>query len=79
MYYTPPERRTARKQHRCTYCSEQINVGEQYDRWMSVDNRHAVTNKMHLECLAFLYEDSGGGPFEYDLFGGERPRLNEDS
>jgi len=73
MYYTPPEKRTARKPHRCTYCAEQIDVGAQYERWMSVSDGKASTNKMHPECLTYLQEDSEGGYFEYCPYEGERP------
>lgn len=74
MYSTPSETRTARKQHRCTYCAEHVEVGTQYERWMSVDDGKAFTNKMHPECLAHLVDCSGGGGFCYDLYGGERPK-----
>lgn len=80
MYCTPTETRTARKSHRCTYCAEQIEVGEQYLRWMNVDNDKAVTNKLHPECLAFLEENACGEQFEYPLYEGERPiGMNTDS
>ena len=75
MYSTPPETRTARKQHRCTYCAELIEVGAQYLRWMSVDDGKAMANKMHPECISFLENEHGYGYFEYDLYGGERPQI----
>lgn len=75
MYCTPTETRTARKSHRCTYCDEQIEIGDQYLRWMSVNNGNAVTNKMHPECLAFLEEDAYNGYFEYIPYEGERPSV----
>ena len=78
MYCTPSETRTARKQHRCTYCAEQIEAGEQYLRWMSVNDGKAATNKVHPECLAILEEDAYGGYFEYDLYGGERPPMTKE-
>lgn len=73
MYCTPTETRKARKQHRCTYCAEQIEVGEKYYRWMSVNEGKAFTNKMHPECLDFSEEDSYGGYFEYIPYEGDRP------
>lgn len=80
MYCTPTKILTARKPHSCTYCAGQIEVDEQYLRWMNVDNGNAVTNKMHPECLAYLEESTQGGHFEYDIYGGERPSgMNTDS
>lgn len=73
MYCTPTKILTARKPHSCTYCAEQIEVDEQYLRWMNVDNGKAVTNKMHPECLASLEESAYGGHFEYAIYEGERP------
>jgi len=76
MYSTPPETRSARKTHRCTYCAEQIEVGAQYQRWMSVDDGNVVTNKMHPECLSHLESGCCGGGFEYDLYSGDRPQMD---
>ena len=73
MYCTPPETRTARKQYRCMNCSEPINIGEQYERWMSVDDGKALENKMHQECLEALNDEHGSGYFEYTPYVGERP------
>ena len=67
------ETRTARKQHRCSNCGETIELGEQYQRWMSVDDGKAFSNKMHPECLESLQD--GSGDFEYTLYGGERPEI----
>ncbi len=77
MYCTPTETRKARKPHRCTYCAEQIEVGDQYLRWMSVIDGKAITNKMHPECLTFLEEDACGGYFEYIPYEGERPPMTK--
>ena len=72
MYCTPEEQRKARVSHRCTNCGEAIEVGTEYVRWASYDDGKCFTNKMHTECRDSLQED--GEPFEYTLYGGERPR-----
>ena len=73
MYCTPPETRTARKQHRCMNCGEPIEIGTKYKRWMSVDDGKASSNVMHPECLDDLNKAYGSGYFEYTLYSGERP------
>ena len=73
MYCTPPEMRKARKQHRCMHCSEAIEIGEKYQRWMSVDDGKAQTNVMHPECLDALNDEYGSGYWEYTPYEGERP------
>lgn len=73
MYCTPPVTLTARKPHRCTNCAGVIEIGAEYQRWMSVDDGSASTNKMHPECLVSLQEEFGSGYWEYTLYGGERP------
>jgi len=75
MYCTPPETRTARKQHRCMNCSEIIEVGTKYQRWMSVDDGKSQANMMHPECLDALNEEFGSGYWEYTPYEGERPNL----
>ena len=72
MYCTPPETRKARKAHRCMNCGEAIEVGAEYARWTSFEDK-AETNKMHPECLADLQDAAGGDSFEYCLYSGERP------
>ena len=42
--------KSARKQHRCTWCGEVISVNAPYERWASLDGAVAVTTKMHPEC-----------------------------
>lgn len=64
MYCTPPETRTARKPHHCTNCGEAIEVGQKYQRWMSIDDGKSHTNMMHQECLDALNEECGSGYWE---------------
>lgn len=77
MYCTPAETRKAKKSHQCTNCAEAITPGTVYTRWMSVDAGKAFTNKMHMECLQSLVDDSGAGFWEYMPFSGERPKIEE--
>lgn len=75
MYCTEPTRQKARVQHVCTNCGHPIAIGEEYDRWMSIDDK-AFTNKMHIECLQALNDEAsyyGGGGFEYMPYSGEPP------
>ena len=47
----------ARKAHRCTWCSEQIAVGEQHRTWRSVGNGQWFTNRMHPECESAMQDE----------------------
>lgn len=49
MYVATLTLQKARKAHVCTWCGEDIGIGERYARWMSIDEK-AYTNKMHIEC-----------------------------
>ena len=42
----------ARKSHRCWWCWEQIEPGEEYIRWPWKDAGQVVTIKLHPECKA---------------------------
>lgn len=75
MFCTPTIVLTARVRHQCTNCCQDINPGEKYARWYSVDDS-GFTNKMHPECLEALREDAQYGYFEYTAYGGERPEVD---
>ncbi len=50
MYCTPIVKvAAARKAHRCTWCGQDIEAGQPYERWASYDDA-AFQNKMHPEC-----------------------------
>jgi hypothetical protein len=73
MFCTQPIYPLARKKHKCCNCGEFIIPGEEYVKWTSFDGS-ASTNKMHHECYDALSKDAAGREWEYDLYGGERPR-----
>lgn len=49
------EIKAAKKQHRCDWCNEPIDVGQPYVRQRSVDGRDVYTWRAHPEC----YEAAG--------------------
>lgn len=72
MFCAPPVKvRAARKPHRCTWCGEVIEVGQPYERWMSVDD-FMQTNKAHPECVIAMNrlakEEGGTTEFEPGSF-----------
>lgn len=72
-FYNPPEDRTARKAHQCTYCAEKINVGEFYVHQTGVYDGRWYTTKMHPECFGdFIYSGDG----EYTPYSNERPKAS---
>lgn len=75
MYCTPTQKQKARKQHRCTYCGQIINIGEEYARWASYEDGTSAQNKMHPECLESLQAEAENGVFEYTPYSGERPNI----
>ena len=71
MFTTPLTYKKARKVHRCTWCGEDIKVGEQYTTWKSVDDSW-FTSKMHPECRDDASEHVDGD-MTYEPYEGERP------
>ncbi|CAB4154600.1 hypothetical protein UFOVP652_17 [uncultured Caudovirales phage] len=66
---------TAIKRHRCTWCWQFIEAGEQYQRYRYYDGGEASTIKMHPECFDAMQQESrelGYGVFEWTP-GQERP------
>ena len=42
----------ARKAHECSWCPDDIKVGELYERWVGIwDGDPPATMKMHKDCL----------------------------
>lgn len=68
---------TARKPHRCQWCWDRIEAGEQYRRYFWSDGGDSAGVKMHPEC----YDDSTrvareeGGQFEFTPGSYERPGM----
>jgi hypothetical protein len=64
--------RKARKEHRCIWCPEKINAGEQYQDERSVYDGQMQDHKWHPECLVaakefFIIErDAEFMPHEFD-------------
>lgn len=73
MHNTDVTTQIARKTHRCTWCAEEISVGQSYSRWITFDGS-AATNKMHPECLDAAESDSDDYTGEYMPYCNERPR-----
>jgi len=67
----------AAKPHRCSWCWQQINVGDTYKRYRFFDGGDTGVCKMHPECYDAM-EDAAleeGGWFEW-VPGMERPEPN---
>jgi len=48
---------TARKEHRCDWCGEQILSGETYFRYSGIDEGEMQSSAMHLECAKAMEQD----------------------
>jgi hypothetical protein len=54
-----PQHNTAKTEHRCTWCGEQILRRQRYWRWTAIfEGQYADTNKMHDECKVACDADS---------------------
>lgn len=75
---TEPTTHRARQIHRCSWCWERINPGEEYQRYRFFDGGESGTVKMHPECMGAMEEaaDEEGGWIEWAP-GMERPKPNE--
>jgi hypothetical protein len=69
-FYSYAKTRTARQDHRCTYCSEPINKGDQYEHQKGNYDGRWFESKLHPECFADLCEYGDG---EYTPYSNERP------
>lgn len=74
MNFSEVECHQARKRHRCSWCWQQIEVGEKYRRYRFYDDGEAATVKMHPECHDAMQEAAReeGGVIEWTP-GQERP------
>jgi lipocalin len=71
-FYNPSETRKARKDHRCTYCGEVINKGDDYTFQKGHYDGAWYELKMHPECWEDQCENGDG---EYTLYSNERPQV----
>lgn len=60
MFCTPRTLKTAKKNHRCTYCGDPIISGDKYYSWVSIDDGKFFRSKMHPECVDGLDVDYEG-------------------
>lgn len=66
---------TAKKRHRCTWCGQWIEPGEQYTKEFVKVDGDPSWNKLHPECDEALSEcaRNEGGSCTYRLYDEERP------
>ena len=79
-YATQTETHNALKSHRCSWCSDRIDVGTVYRRYRFYDGVDAGTVKMHTECYDVMNVEAEeeGGWFEWSTVM-ERPKINDDA
>jgi len=72
---TEPITHKAKKRHRCSWCWELIEPGDEYRRYRFYDGGDAGTVKMHPECFDAMQDEARdwGGYFEWTP-GMERPQ-----
>lgn len=73
-FYNPPEQRTARNAHRCSYCGEPIDRCDKYMHQTGVWEGKWFTSKMHPECFNDMCESGDG---EYTPYDNERPETGK--
>lgn len=66
---------TAVKQHKCCWCGQMIEAGEQYRRYRYWCDGDAGTVKLHAECFEAMQDEAAyeGGWIEWTPGSGERP------
>jgi hypothetical protein len=69
-FFNQAEDRKARKDHRCTYCGEDINKGDVYVFQKGNWDGRWFESKMHPECFDDMCENGDG---EYTCYSNERP------
>lgn len=65
----------AKKQHKCSWCGERIEIGERYTRYRVFMDGDAGTVKMHPGCYEAMLEAARheGGWIEWTPGDAERP------
>ncbi len=69
-FYAENKQRTAAKNHRCTYCGEGINKGDEYTFQKGNYEGRWFESKLHPECFEDLCENGDG---EYIPYSNDRP------
>lgn len=64
--------KAAKKNHRCSWCGQQIDTGQPYERWRWFDGGDASTVKVHPECCLAVDEWAQAGGEEFSM--GDSPR-----
>jgi hypothetical protein len=72
---TKPTVQKAKKPHRCSWCWQLIEPGDQYKRYRYFSDGDAGTVKMHPECFDDMQTQASewGHPFEWTPGEFERP------
>lgn len=74
-YSTEPTTQRAIKPHRCTWCWQLINPGEQYSRYRYFDGGDAGTVKLHPECFDAMQVEAKEWGYGFEWTPGmERPQ-----
>ena len=71
--------RTARKQHRCIWCGQDIAAAEQYVDERSVYDGDIQHHRWHPECLDAMRDEARewGGSFEFSPHDNDRPTKDQ--
>lgn len=64
----------ARKEHRCIWCGQTIQIGEKYRREKSVYDGEFQDHKWHLECNEDSVEHFKRWGCEFEAYENERPK-----
>ena len=70
-FFNPMLLRKANKRHKCSYCGEAINKGDEYCFQKGNYDGRWFESKMHHECFDDMCENDDD---EYTLYVNERPK-----
>lgn len=66
--------KNAKNPHRCSWCSERIDVGQPYKRYRYYNYSDAVTVKLHPECYDAMKEAHANEGADFEFSPGDNPR-----
>jgi len=68
----------ASKEHKCTWCGEQIEKGEAYHYYTGIHDGHFQTTHLHIECSDELAEKASywGEDYEFAPYMNDRPEVD---